>query len=356
MNMTRTCSVGLAALTLFWTASAPTAAPPLGEQTTFQITSYPVDAAFSPDGKWLATAGGQMDKTGEVKLWDLASGKERRDFKGHTDMVLAVAFAPDGKTLASAGWDRTVRLWDVATGKELAALRGHARQIWSVAFAPDGKLLASGSADEAMKLWDVATLKERATLRGAGGSAAVFSPDGRTLVTADDEATVRMWDVAALREKAVLPGHTIRIAAAVFAPDGKTLATASWDATVKLWDVATGRPKATLEGHAGSLACLAYSPDGKTLASACTYHRVYRHGGPFGGISKVEDGAEVKLWEATTGRERLTFPPDEAAGRGAEVRALAFGGDGKTLLTVSRYGTVKRWDLARLSVKPKAGK
>ena len=68
---------------------------------------------ISPDGKTLAS--GSADKT--IKLWDVATGKERATLKGHTDWVNSVAFSPDGKTLASGSGDKTVKLWEVATGK-----------------------------------------------------------------------------------------------------------------------------------------------------------------------------------------------------------------------------------------------
>jgi WD40 repeat protein len=69
--------------------------------------------------------------------------------------VYAVAFAPSGTLLASVGDDKTLRLWDLATGKERAMVRAHEEPVFAVAFSADGKRLATGSGDNTIKLWDV---------------------------------------------------------------------------------------------------------------------------------------------------------------------------------------------------------
>jgi WD40 repeat protein len=62
--------------------------------------------------------------------------------------------APSGR--APQLKENEIRLWDVATGRELGSLNGHARPVRSLAFSPTGTLLATGSDDKTVMLWDVA--------------------------------------------------------------------------------------------------------------------------------------------------------------------------------------------------------
>ena len=77
-----------------------------------------------------------------------------------------MAFSPDGTVLATGSHDLTIKLWDVATGRERATLRGHTGNVYTVAFSPDGSLLASGSLDGTVRIWDMA----RAPVREAVAS------------------------------------------------------------------------------------------------------------------------------------------------------------------------------------------
>jgi WD40 repeat protein len=95
--------------------------------------------AFTRDGNTLISASGDN----LIRLWDPATGKERRRLEGHTAAVLSLALAPDGKRLASGGADRTVRLWDLAAGTQARLIQGHRRSVASLSFSPDGTQLAS---------------------------------------------------------------------------------------------------------------------------------------------------------------------------------------------------------------------
>jgi WD40 repeat protein len=109
---------------------------------------------LSPDGKILASADGE----GTVKLWELTTGKLQRSIK---DAGTGVKLSPDGRFLATRHGDpemmspATIRLWNVKTGRQLTELRGHKDWIGGIAFSPDGKRLASGGFGSSIRIWDI---------------------------------------------------------------------------------------------------------------------------------------------------------------------------------------------------------
>src|SRR5262245_31632615 len=74
----------------------------------------------------------------------------------HVAPIHVIAFAPDGKTVATGG-DQTVRLWDTATGKERRRFDGNYHGSRAVAFTPDGECLAACTADHKVRLYEATT-------------------------------------------------------------------------------------------------------------------------------------------------------------------------------------------------------
>ncbi|WP_327302959.1 serine/threonine-protein kinase [Streptomyces sp. NBC_01298] len=232
----------------------------------------PISMVLSLDGKTLASA----DTSNVVRLWDFATRTSTAALKAVGPMN-EVAFSPDGKTLASGGGEGSwaggddksvVQLWDLATRTSTATLTDKSQNVGSLAFSPNGKTLAAYTG--AVQLWDLATRTSTATLTDKSQSvrSLAFSPNGKTLATGNDDKTVQLWDLATRTSTAALTGHTDSVSSVAFSPDGKTLASGSDDRTIRLWDLATRTSTSTLTGHTDSVRSVAFSPDGKTLASS----------------------------------------------------------------------------------------
>jgi WD40 repeat protein len=102
--------------------------------------------ALSEDGKLLATAAWD----GQVKLWDVRSGRELDTLRGQLVGFIGLAFSPDGSRLAAGAWDGTITLWDMDTRQQVANWKAHRRDCGWLCFIDGGRLLASaGESSEA---------------------------------------------------------------------------------------------------------------------------------------------------------------------------------------------------------------
>ena len=271
--------------------------------------------AFSPDSKWLASAG--LDKT--IKLWETATGSLLGTLR-QSSAVNAVAISPDGQWLASAGDDGTVRLWESKTGKPRGALSGPGYSVFDVIFSPDGKLIAASGKDRTVFVWNADGGKRVYSLEGHTGDvyALAFSPDGKFLASAGADKTLRIWDMANGQEANRLSGHRDKVLALAWSPNGKQLASGDAGQAIRIWDSATGDRVRTI-ATASTVLSLAYSPDGRWLAAGLADNTIQ--------MFDTQDGTQVQT---------LTGHKDY-------VQSVAFSPNGVWFASASRDQNIKLW-------------
>jgi serine/threonine protein kinase len=175
---------------------------------------------------------------GKVALWDAQQpSAPLHVFEGHEQPVEALAYASESPLIASGGADKTVRLWDVTTLSQKRQYRGARDEVTAVAFARNGRLLAGGALDGRINVWSVLSSRRLRTLTGHKGRIAglAFAPDATVLASAGGDGTVRLWDLKRSRTMRALAGHTGGATAVAFAPDGQRLASAGENGVVRLW-------------------------------------------------------------------------------------------------------------------------
>jgi WD40 repeat protein len=285
-------------------------------------------AAFSPDGKYLATSG----EDGPIRLWEPRTGKLIRHFQGPNQRVYSIAFSPDSKQLAStAGWPgESLHIWNVEAGAEVHRLGcSGLRGPWAVAWSPDGKLLASahGHGPATIALWDPATGKQVRRFRPAdsGALSIVFTRDSKRLVSGCSDGSIQLWDVESGKEIRLIgraEGWAYQVA---LSPDGKTVAAAGNDAAVRRWEVETGKeirrlPRGPAPGFPGITGGVIFSRDGKKLVT--------------GGMDRT-----VRVWNLATARPVLSIK--------GGVPPIALAPDDTTLAMTGRDHSLRLWDIVR---------
>jgi WD40 repeat protein len=115
---------------------------------------------FSADDKYVLVGGSD----GKIRLWEVSTGKQIREFAGHSSGVQSVAISANGKYIVASSLDNNVLLWDAETGRQIWEFVSHTGAVEAVAITADGKYVVTGGMDSTTRIWDTATGKELCSL------------------------------------------------------------------------------------------------------------------------------------------------------------------------------------------------
>jgi WD40 repeat protein len=280
---------------------------------------------FTPDGRAFV-AGGDAGPAGDIRLWDVATGKLLQQFVlGGEPWYNGAFFLPDGKQLLS--WyerESDLFLWDVATGDLVRKLTGPVANPLSVAVSPDGKRYLAGGNDKGIHLYNLETGKELARLQGHDDQChGIFSPDGKQVLTYSPDQTLRLWDGNSGKLLQKLEGHTAACTGA-FSPDSKQVLSYGPDKAIRVWRAATGELVRRFAEPTGEVTFASFMPDGKSI------------------VAWGKDQT-LRIWEAQSGKVLHRF---DLGGKRGEAPNAALSPDGRRLLTITDGKIVKTLELA----------
>ncbi|GLA56770.1 hypothetical protein AtubIFM54640_000429 [Aspergillus tubingensis] len=264
---------------------------------TLERTSYyPVNCAFSPDGKLVART---TPDSNTILLWDSFSGTLRHTLKGEHGIIAMVFLS--NEQLVSASFDRNLTTWSTISGElqEIVRLEYEEEEesfseCLRAEFSRDGDLLACVLLNGRIELWDTVKAELRHALKSPEIiSSLAFSPDGQLLAsgsvggihttvielvrfspdnklvasTTGDQVT--LWDTTRRGVQHASQGHTGPVIRVQPSPTGAFLASSAQDGTVRLWDVSTGTMRRVLQCHTDTRALeVCISPKGRLLAAS----------------------------------------------------------------------------------------
>ena len=238
--------------------------------------------AWSPDSTRIASGGNRAT----IQVWNASNKQLLASYSGHSPKLANVLFlahvfwaawSPDGKSIASTcinlGFDKAVHIWNAATGKLIRKFDLHSSPIdtssaGGVAWSPDGIRIAAAMQGE-VRIYNVTTGSQLLMYKQQHGyiPAIAWSPDGERIASMDSDS-VQVWNATTGEFYYAYQGHTNSLRDVAWSPDARYLATSSNDRTVQIWTAESGTRIFTYTGHLDDVGAISWAPDSRRIASA----------------------------------------------------------------------------------------
>ena len=114
----------------------------------------PTGAVFSPDGRFIATAGLANGRPSKLKIWKVADGAFVREIETEVQGDVRLSFSPDGKYLASTDAQSRIHLWEVETGSLKQSLQAN-MEVARLFFSKQGQIVVAVHRDGSARLFPV---------------------------------------------------------------------------------------------------------------------------------------------------------------------------------------------------------
>ena len=241
---------------------------------SYRPNERPTALAWSDQAN-VAALGGRV---GELTLWWPDNGRNLK-LEGHRGTVLALAFSPDGRFLASAGAEQALVVWSVKSGRRSFRPLADFGQVTALSFSPDGRRIAAARPQQVVTL-NARTGEEVTWVRtGLSDIAELTFVSEGTLLARSREGATQVWKTPSSNEKTGVLPHLLPHRANVLAQaylDEQTLATAGLAADgVCLWDLTTAECATRLPVSNGHVRALAFAASSQTLAVGVSNGQTY---------------------------------------------------------------------------------
>jgi WD40 repeat protein len=240
------------------------------------------DSGWSRDGRFIATAGYDA----AVHVWDVSTGKSILRLHPHSGYACSVAFSGDGKWLATGGSeDGQIKIFEIASGRQLRSIQTQDISIYAMAFTPEGRHLVvnhslTNRVESSLRVFRTADGSEVRDVATGPVSAFAVSRDGRMLAYSNPKGSIVLVETGGWTELRRLDGHQTGASAIAFHPISRYLASTGRDGAVRIWDSESGKQVNSLGVKKETDSRMVFGSDGMSLVVSSADGKVRVYGRP----------------------------------------------------------------------------